>query len=364
MLDIYNSFIFYTNIRKRKHSTYGKIYKYSTQIDELEKIKEDIKNNVELKQSEIEKIIEETTRLTDELKKAKTKEDVLKALSRTENELERMNWRKELNKLSESFCQNDMTSDIGEAIKNDNITDMKQALEQLMQQIEKEEISKEELAKMFKQIAEQAENNEVMRQLKKTAELLEESSQNQQQDALDNNMTNENEMQNLAGMLSDMMKAEDSAGLNNALKQLSQAIQQSKSNIVLNLSEQASGQNLSQNAGQNSGQSSGQSSAQNPAQNSGQNSGQQNNQYAMHESGQESMDSSQIKVDSGAGQNTGSGQGTGTGEMQGQMQSGGNGKAGEGSTNKDLGYSKRENPASARDAHGNFMNPHPTSTLF
>ena len=285
------------------------------QIKNLEKINEELKNNKELTEAELKKILDETKRLAEELKKANTAEEALKSLSRAENELKKLDIKDQLNKIGDALSMNDMTSALGEAIYNDSMTDMKQALEQLMQKLEQEEISNEELAEMLKQVAEQTENDEVSQEFMQLAEQLLSDSKESQTGALND----------LGELLVNMMQSQESSGIGQALGQLSQAMQQAKSSI-----SRVSGR-LSANS-QNSANSPGQSAVSGEGQQSEQ--GSNNGSSNAHQ----------------GGQGSGTGEGTGKGQGAGESPDGGGGGAGEGTTNEDAGYTGREKPGGARNA--------------
>lgn len=281
------------------------------QLEKLEKVRNELEKNEDLTEKELEKIPEEAKRLAEELKKARTEEEALKALSRTENELEKLDQQKQLHELGEALSQNNMTSELGEAVQNGNIQDMKQALEQLVQQMEQKEISPGELAEMLKQAAEQVENNEASAQLRQTAEQLAPGSPESQSGAL----------QNLGDMLSEMMQDQGSSSLIQALGPLSQAIQQAKSGISRIDSRLAV-----------SGQSGG-------------GGGQAGNPSGQQGTGEGSANGSGGGATGAAGGSAGGSSGSGGG---GSGKDGGGSGAGEGSTNKDAGYTGSEKSGSGR----------------
>ncbi len=292
------------------------------QLEELKKVSEELKNSKDIEESELDKILEEAARLTEELKEARTEEEAMKALSRAENELEKLDLQKQLSKLGEAMSQNDMTSGIGKAVKDENATELKQALEQLKQQLEKEEISPEELAEMLKQVAEQLENQELAEKLMQAAEGLNSADTQEQAEALGN----------LGDALSEMMNSKASNGIGQAVGQLSQAIQQAKSSVSqVDNNLEAGGEYRPGESGQGTGQPSGLQASQGDGQSSGEGQGQGQGEGQ----GQ------------GAGQGQGQGAGQGQGQGQGQGESGGSG-AGEGSTNKDPGYTGSEGSGGGR----------------
>lgn len=317
------------------------------QLEKLEKVQDEIKNNNNMKEAELEKIMEEAARLAEDLKKARTEEEALKAVSRAENELERLDLQEQLNKLGEALSRNDMTSDLGDAVQDGNMTDMKQAIEQLKQQLEQKEISPAELADMLEQAAEQLENKEMSEQLSKAAEALASESLEEQNGALDN----------LDDALSEMMQSPGSSGLGEAMGQLSQALQQAKSNIsMVDSNLTAAGENSSGAAGQSSGKVSGQQAMQGGGQGSG-SAAQTGRPAGAGQGAQGSEQSTGEGGNAGAGQNQGaggSGQGAGQGQGSGQGQNGGGGGAGKGSTNEDSGYTGSEQSGGGREGGSGY----------
>lgn len=307
------------------------------QVEELEKISEELKANGDLEQADLDKILEEMSRLKEELKRAKTEEEAMKALSRAENELEKLDVQKQLSKLGEALRQSDMTSGIGEAVQNGNMTDLKQALEQLKQALEREEISLQELAEMLRQAAEQMENQELAEKLRQVAEGLNSADTEAQATALEN----------LGDVLSDMIESQKGNGVGQAIGQLSEAIQQAKSNISqVDSNLPAGGEQSPGGQGQSSGQPSGLQAAQGGRQGGG--SGEPSDQSTG--TGR-SSDSGQGQGSGHAqGQGQGKGQSQGQGSSQGEGRNGGSSGAGEGSTNEDLGYTGSEGPGGGRKA--------------
>lgn len=321
------------------------------QLKELEKVTEEFKENSQLKETDLQKILEETERLAKELKKARTEEDALKAMSRAENELEKMDLNKQLNKLSEAFKQFDMTNELGEAIENDSITDVKQALEQLMQQMEQEYITPEELAEMLEQVAEQIENERIAEQLQETSEQLENVSEllrtSSDQATADLTEMLGNSLQNLENLFSNMMQAQQNSTSGQTMGQLYQAMQQAKSRISqvdsslsANAQTGSSGR-VGQNS-QNSQVSQGSQGNQNGQNNSNNNQNSQNSNY----NGQ----SNQSNPSSGSGQNQGQGNSSGEGQSSDHQINGAGGGAGKGSTNEDSGYTGGEKSGGGREA--------------
>jgi len=324
------------------------------QLEKIEKIEEELAKNEDLDEAELEKILDETRRLAKELKDAKTEEEALKAVSRTENELKKLDIKKQLNEISEAFSMNDVTKSLGEALKNDSVTDMKQALEQLMRQLDQGDASPEELAEVLRQVSEQISGNETAEQLQQIAENLVSNNKESQSDAFNE----------LANMLEQMIKSQESTGLEQALEQLAQLMQQAKSSISQVDSSLSSGnQHNTGGAAQNSADGSGQNAAQGkgqPSSNSAQSGkaggtsksggSEQNSESGQASENGQGSDSNQSQ---GSGKTSGSGQ-NGSGQTQGSGQSGsgqsegGGGGAGEGSTNEDAGYTGSEGTGGGR----------------
>ena len=313
------------------------------QLEKIEKIEAELIKNEELDEAEIEKILEETRRLAEELKDARTEEEALKAVSRTENELKKLDMKKQLNEISKVFSMNDITRDLGEALKNDSVDDMKQAMEQRMQQLDQGEVSPEELAEMLEQVSEQISSNEAAEQLQQIADNL----------VSDNNEVQSDALNDLANMLEQMMQSQGNGGLENALEQLAQLMQQAKSSISqvdssLSAGSQPNEGGPAQNAAdgsarqaaQGNGHVSSNSAQSGKAGGTGQSAGSdQNNRSGQTSESGEGSGSDQSK---GSGKTPGSGQG-GSGQSQ-----GGGGGAGEGSTNEDAGYAGSESPGGGR----------------
>jgi len=308
------------------------------QLSEIEKVTESLKKNSQLKEAELQKILEETERLAKELKKARTEEDALKSLSRVENELKKFDLNMQLNKLSDAFKQFSMTSELGEAIENQNITDVKQAIEDLLQQMEQELITAEELAEMLKQVAEQIENEEFSEQLQKAAEQLENISEQLQfsDEQVNSNLSEilENKIQDLENFLADMIEVQINSNTGQNMGQLYQVMQQAKSRI----SQVDSSLSARTQRGTN---------GQIGKNNQGSQHSMQNNQN-NNQSGQDNQ-GNQNNSSSGSGQNSGQGQSSGESQNSDSQRSGGGG-AGEGTTNKDSGYTGREKTGSGREA--------------
>jgi len=315
------------------------------QIKEIEKIKNELKSNEDLKETDLENILAEIERLEEELKKSGTKEAALKALSRTEYELEKLDIEKQLNKLGEALKRSEITEGLGNAVQNGNVADIKQALEQLLMQMEENMATPEELAEMLRQAQEQVSNSSLKEQLENTADKLESDNQQAQKEAV------EDLGDKLAAMALSIQETEPG----DTLGEISEAIQQARKSISGADNSLLSGSLNSQGT---AGGSPGKSTGKNAAQESGQHSG--SGGRSGGQSG--SADENERKSDggsSGNGQNQGNGKGQGSGQglsqgsgqgvMQGGRNGGGSG-AGEGTTNTDSGYTGGEGQGQGRKA--------------
>ncbi len=279
------------------------------QLKEMERVEEKLKNDGMLRQDELKKINNELKKLSEELKKAKTEDEALKAVKRAENQLEKLDVKKQLNKLGDMLSQYEMTEKLGKSITDLNATDMKQALEQLISQMEQEIISPEELKKLLEEVAEQIDNEELSDKLEKAMQALSEEDME----------ANGESLESLGQALSDMMEAQSESSLSQAAGQLSQAMQNAKSSI--SKVDNSISHGSSPNPGKPSNQFPGQEETPNQGQSQGQGKGQTPGQ------GQSQGD--------GKSQTPGQGKGSAEGEQ-------GGGGAGEGSTNEDLGSSGSE----------------------
>ncbi len=307
------------------------------QLEEIKKVQEELRNNENLRETDLKKILEEAERLAEELKKARTEEEAMKAVSRAENELEKLDLQKQLSKLGKALSSHDMTSGLGEAVQNKNAEDIKQALEQLMQQMEQKEVSPEEIAESLRQAAEQMDQQELAEQLTEAAEALEASETEGRKEALEN----------LGNELSEMVQSQQNSGASQAAGLLAQALEQAKSNISKVDSSLSSGQNTSGASGQSSGQGSGLQAAQGGSEGGGE--GSKSGQAAGAASEKTGNTGETSGKGQGQGKSSGQGQGSGLGQAPGSGQGGGGG-AGEGSTNKDSGYTGSEQGGGGRKA--------------
>lgn len=300
--------------------------KVDEHLDRLEALKADIEKNGGLTEKELEKLREEVSRLAEELKKSETEEDALKALSRTENRLEALDLQKQLNKLGEALKQNSMTGELGQAMQANDLADLKQALEKLAQQAERNELPADELAELLKEAAEQAGKGEAPEQMENAAQKLASAGTDAASQA--------DAVQNLENALAGLMANSGENGMSQALARLSQALQQAKSGISQVDGRLAAGGQSGGNGGQG-GSASGLSAL------NGNSSGAagQNGSAGAGASGSGSSGGSGTGGSQGAGSGSGS-PGTGSGGTGGGgTGGGGGGGAGSGTTNEDSGAS-------------------------
>lgn len=280
------------------------------QTEPFKKVEENLEKKDTLTEKELEEIRDKIEALKAELKKARTEEDALKALSRAENELNKMDSQRQLRQLGNALGSNEMTKDLGDALKSESITDMKQALEKLGQKMEQGEISKDELAKMLEQSADQLENREMAKKLKQEAQQLASADAGSQSAV----------MGGLSGELSQMMGQQGSTGLGQALGKLSQALQQAKGAVSQVDNRLGTGTKTAQSGAAGGTQA-----------------GNQGNGNQMETSGDQ-----QATMGGNGGQNESNSGGMG------QSENGGGGGAGEGSTNKDAGNTGSEGSGAGR----------------
>lgn len=121
-----------------------------------EKLDEQKEKHPELTEDQLKKLEEALERLKDEFKKAKTEEDALKALAQMENkmkELQSADARKDIQALIDTLSGSSLTSELADALNEDDKNLLEQALSKLMSEIEQEG-KKQELAEILEQALE------------------------------------------------------------------------------------------------------------------------------------------------------------------------------------------------------------------
>ncbi|HEY8499951.1 MAG TPA: hypothetical protein VIL89_04975, partial [Clostridia bacterium] len=121
-----------------------------------EKLDEQKEKHPELTEDQLKKLEEALERLKDEFKKAKTEEDALKALAQMENkmkELQSADALKDIQALIDALSGSSLTSELADALNEDDKNLLEQALSKLMSEIEQEG-KKQELAEILEQALE------------------------------------------------------------------------------------------------------------------------------------------------------------------------------------------------------------------
>jgi hypothetical protein len=110
------------------------------QAKKLDNERKELKNESNLSKEKLEQIDREISGLLKALKKAKTEEQVLKALSRTTHELDKIKNRaldEEMKKLAERLSNIPAMKELGDALKSGDMSDIKQKVEKLNEMLEK-----------------------------------------------------------------------------------------------------------------------------------------------------------------------------------------------------------------------------------
>jgi len=287
--------------------------KVEEKIKELEKKKEELKKGNKLQEDalkEAEKLINE---LQEQLKKAENADEALKALSRAKHDLEELKNKganEDLKKIGEELSQNPISKDLGQAMKDGNMTDIKQELEKLKNQLEN--LSQEELDKLaenFKKASEMTENSSVAKNLSNLAKAM----------ASGDTAAAGSEISSLQNNISALSPSLSQSG-KEAIQQLIDSIDGSRQQIA----------SLDNNYMMFSP-----TDVQEGQQGNGQQGGSQQGQGQSNQQG------------NGNGNGNGQGQGNGQGNGQGQGQGGGGG-AGSQTTNENAGYTGPESGSGSR----------------
>jgi len=293
------SFFIPANARDSAHETEKLKNEIKRQVEEISKAGEKLKEERNLSEEELEKINEELERLKEELRKASSEDEALKALKRTENQLEKLDINKQLQKLGEMLGQHQMTEKAGDALKALNAEDLKKALEELISQMRQGEISTEEFARLLKEISEQAGGEILTEMLKNTSNALDSGDMESSAKAIED----------LGRSLSGLIESQSESSMSRAMAELSQALQNAKRSISMVESKTSKGS------------SSGKGALSNQPAASGQKQGHGNEQ----------------SINQGLSQGNGNGRTNDQGQSPAKGSQDGGG-AGEGSTNKDSGY--------------------------
>ncbi|MCR4436783.1 MAG: hypothetical protein QHH06_14265 [Clostridiales bacterium] len=133
------------------------------QAENIDKERKELSKKAILSDKKLQEINQRIDQLLKELKKADTEAKAVKALAKTKHELEELQNKgvsSELKQLGERLSESPATRDFGEALKNGNLADMKQKLEQLNNRLKNlSPEGKKELAQKFEQAARELANS-------------------------------------------------------------------------------------------------------------------------------------------------------------------------------------------------------------
>ncbi|NLD46009.1 MAG: hypothetical protein GX660_02255 [Clostridiaceae bacterium] len=301
------------------------------QAEKLELEKKELNKSSKVSADKLRELNKKVEELLKELNKSKNAEDAVKALSKAKHELDKLKLSEadlELLKLAEKLAGNQLTKDLGDALKEGNKSNLEEKLQELKENLENaSNKDKNELAKELKEASSGMENEDLKESLSDLSETLE-----------NGDITPiESNLQALSDALSKTNNSSGSpASGQQAINQISQAISEARHQI-----SKSSGINRMFSPSSSQGSSGGESGAQQgneggSADESSQGSGSQaNNGSESNAGGQGNSGNS-----SQGGQ---SGQGAG---QSGQGQ-GGNG-VGDGTSNRDAGYSGPESGGGSR----------------
>ncbi len=342
--------------RQRASRTEAFIKEKNQQIEEISRQREELSKKSDISPQKLEEMNRKIDELLKELKGTYDEEKAIKALSKARHELESLkseNRLAELSKLGESLMENPLTNRLGQSVKEGNLEDIKQKLEQLKQQLETLDADeRKQVEESLKKAAGAVPgNNELAQSLAKLAE----AAGSGNPDSIGSGVSNlisafEDLMSDLDGSGSSAGqddKAIDDmiASINEARMQISRTTGQGSLHAQGSTQgEQSSGQgNESQPDGQGQGQGQGQGDGQ------GQGQGQGNNQGNQGQAGGQGSQNQNGGGQGAQGQN-GSGQSQGgTGQGNGQGSGSGGGGAGNTSSNGDGGYSGNESGGGSRN---------------
>ena len=308
-------------------------------INEIEKqedmLEEELEKQTEkhsgMSDEQLKKLKEALEKLREDFNKAKSEEDALKALAQMENLLEKLkgqNPLKDMKTLENTLAGSSLTEDMSNALKNEDEEALKEALEQLKEELEKQE-SMEEISELLKQAAENMGNNSMM------AEALDKIASSAANSAASGGSKAGDVTQALNELIA--QANENAIGEQDFIQaagELGKAAKQAK------LSVSSVDRNVAQGNGGNNGAQQGSQGQGNQPGGQGNQPGGQGNQSG----GQSNQPGGQGNQPSNEGQNGQSGQ------SGGQSQGGGAG-AGSGSTNEDAGYNEGD-PAGGGRAPG------------
>ncbi|MCX7841723.1 MAG: hypothetical protein N2489_01445 [Clostridia bacterium] len=153
------------DIAAKLEKLFDEIKKQAEKIDNKRK---DINKNAGISDEKLKEINKKIDQLLKELKQSKSEGEAVKALLRTKHELEELKKNgssTDLAKLAENLSRHPMTSDIANALKNGGATQIKQLLENLNNSLKNlDELGRKDLAEHFKNVAEEISQNKDLAQ--------------------------------------------------------------------------------------------------------------------------------------------------------------------------------------------------------
>lgn len=270
-----------------------------------EKLNEQKEEHPELTDEQLKKLEDALERLKDEFKKARTEEDALKALAQMENYMKELQSGDPLNDLKaliDALSGSPLTSELAQALSEDDKNLLEQALSELMSDIEQEG-NKQELAEILEQALENMPDGSMLSESVKELAMSAESGDSDASEIIEDISELIENISEATGGSQSFMQASGEIG--NASRAARRAISSVDKSVA--------------QAGDNQG---------------GKRAEGQGNQSGEGKGNQ-----------SGGGQ--GNQPGEGSGGSKGQGKNGGQG-AGEGSTSEDAGYSEGDEPGSGR----------------
>ncbi|MDD4494125.1 MAG: hypothetical protein PHV32_07215 [Eubacteriales bacterium] len=312
------------------------------QAEHFEEIKEGLKDEKELTEEQKQALEEQLNKLIEQLREAKSEEDAIKALSKTNHQLEELykeQKMQELSQLEQALRGNPSTEGLAEAIKNKDANNLEEALERLKEELAGMNMGeRQELAELLEETAESlGEADKESQALSELAAAIENASgEISDEDSIRIQEAASNLSEAIQNAMASTSEGSGSAGANagGAIGKLMKSLNGAKRSIAYSAGssgrftaqgEQGEGEGQGSGEGEGEGQGSGSGEGQGQGQGSGSGEGQ----------------------GSGSGEGEGQGQGSGSGEGEGQ---GGGSGAGGGSTNTDGGQG-------GQDGTGNGSKP-------